>query len=180
MIANPGLPPRRRRSRGRCHHPAVLAGVLLLVLLTACSGSPGGSGGAGASGSAGTPGSPGASGSSGAPGSAGASGSPGAPGSPGAGASAAATATASGGSSSVSRVSCSGNTCSVTLAGGGSTATVLGTTISFLGVRDGRARLRVGEEDVSCAPGQRVSSGVLTIECTAVGDDGVDLTVTLR
>jgi hypothetical protein len=68
----------------------------------------------------------------------------------------------------------------VTLAGNGSTATVFGTVISFRGVRTDRADLRVGEEDVSCSPGQRVSSGPLDLECRSVGDDSVDLTVTQR
>ncbi|WP_139246013.1 hypothetical protein [Geodermatophilus amargosae] len=68
----------------------------------------------------------------------------------------------------------------MTLAGSGSSATVLGTTISYLGVQDGRARLRVGEVDVSCAPGQRVSSGPLDLECRTVGSDSVDFTASLR
>ncbi|MEX5720916.1 hypothetical protein [Geodermatophilus maliterrae] len=68
----------------------------------------------------------------------------------------------------------------MTLAGSGSTATVFGTTISFGGVQDGRAGLRVGEQDVSCAPGQTVSSGPLDLECTAVGADSVDFTASLR
>ena len=68
----------------------------------------------------------------------------------------------------------------MTLAGTGSRATVFDTAISILAVRDGRADLRVGEEDVSCAPGQRVSSGPLDLECRAVGSDSVDLTVSQR
>ncbi len=68
----------------------------------------------------------------------------------------------------------------MTLAGSGSTATVFDTAISFVGVRDGRADLRVGEDDVSCAPGQRVSSGRLDLECRAVGGDSVDLTASPR
>jgi hypothetical protein len=68
----------------------------------------------------------------------------------------------------------------VTLAGGGSRATVFGTTISFLGVQDGRADLRVGEQDVSCTAGQGVSSGVLDLECTAVGADSVEFTASVR
>jgi hypothetical protein len=80
----------------------------------------------------------------------------------------------------VSKVSCSGTSCSVTLAGAGSRATVLAQTISFLGVRDGRAGLRVGEANVFCAPGQRVSSGPLDLACTAVGADSVEFTASLR
>jgi hypothetical protein len=80
----------------------------------------------------------------------------------------------------VSLVSCSGTSCSVTLAGAGSKATVFAQAISFLGVEDGRARLRVGEENVVCAPGQRVSSGLLNLACTAVGADRVEFTASVR
>jgi hypothetical protein len=68
----------------------------------------------------------------------------------------------------------------VTLAGAGSAATVLGTPISLLGVRDGRADLRVGDDDVSCTAGQRLAAGPLDLECTAVGEDGVEFTATSR
>lgn len=68
----------------------------------------------------------------------------------------------------------------MTLAGGGSRATVFGTAISFLGVQDGRAGLRVGGQEVSCAPGQTVSSGPLDLECTAVGADSVEFTASGR
>jgi len=198
VISDPGSLSCRRRPRGHpalCSYSGALAGMLMLVLLTACSGSSdsdssstssgatSSSGGAGSSGGAagsGASGSPGASGSSGASGSAGTPGSPGAPGSAGTGAWAAATTTASAGSASVSLVSCAGTSCSVTLAGDGSRATVFGTAIFFLGVQGGRASLRVGEEGVSCAPGQRVSSGPLDLECKAVGDDSVELTVSVR
>lgn len=198
VISDPGSLSCRRRPRGHpalCSYSGALAGMLMLVLLTACSGSSdsdssstssgatSSSGGAGSSGGAagsGASGSPGASGSSGASGSAGTPGSPGAPGSAGRGAWVAATTTASAGSASVSLVSCAGTSCSVTLAGDGSRATVFGTAISFLGVQDGRASLRVGDEGVSCAPGQRVSSGPLDLECKAVGDDSVELTVSVR
>jgi hypothetical protein len=68
----------------------------------------------------------------------------------------------------------------VVLAGGGSRATVFSTTFAFLGVQDDRARLRVGEDDVWCAAGQRVSSGPLDLECTAVGTDSVEFTAWVR
>ncbi|WP_448640223.1 hypothetical protein [Geodermatophilus sp. URMC 63] len=77
-------------------------------------------------------------------------------------------------------MSCSGTSCSVSLAGTGSRATVLGTAITLLGVRDGRAVLRVGEQEVTCAPGQRVPTGPLDLECRAVGGDSVDLTASPR
>ena len=76
----------------------------------------------------------------------------------------------------MSLVSCTGSKCSVKLAGDGSKAKVFGTAITFRGVQDGRATLRVGNRDVSCAPGQTVSSGGLRLKCTAVGDDSVEFT----
>jgi hypothetical protein len=76
--------------------------------------------------------------------------------------------------------SCSGTSCSVVLAGDGSRVDVLGATISFHGVRGGRATLRVGEQDVSCTQGQSVSSGSLQLECRIVTDDRVEFTVSIR
>jgi len=65
----------------------------------------------------------------------------------------------------------------VVLAGTGSHVRVLDTTISFQGVQDGRAALRVGEQDVSCARGQSLLSGSLRLECTTVSDSRVEFTV---
>jgi hypothetical protein len=76
----------------------------------------------------------------------------------------------------VSLVSCTGSRCSVKLVGEGSRAKVFDTTISFRGVKDGRATLRVGDKEVSCAPGEEVSSGRLRLKCTAVLDDGLEFT----
>jgi len=76
-------------------------------------------------------------------------------------------------------VSCSGGTCSVTLSGDGADADLLGTSIAFGGVQDGRATLRVGDAEVSCAQGESVSAGPLSLECTKVTDDSVELSASL-
>ncbi|HEX2075435.1 MAG TPA: hypothetical protein VHF92_16745 [Geodermatophilus sp.] len=75
--------------------------------------------------------------------------------------------------------SCSTSSCSVTLSGEGSQVEILGTTLAFGGVQDGRASLSVGDATVSCAEGETVSAGPLSLECTSVGDDSVELTATL-
>jgi hypothetical protein len=76
-------------------------------------------------------------------------------------------------------VSCSGTSCSVTLSGDGAKADVLNTTLAFGGVEDGRATLRVGDTEVSCAQGEKVEAGPLALECTEVTDDSVKLTASL-
>jgi hypothetical protein len=73
-------------------------------------------------------------------------------------------------------VSCSGTTCSATLSGDGAEAKVLGTTLAFGGVRDGRATLSVGDASVSCAQGESVSAGPLSLTCTTVTEDSVEVT----
>ncbi|MGK5111136.1 MULTISPECIES: hypothetical protein [unclassified Geodermatophilus] len=75
--------------------------------------------------------------------------------------------------------SCSGSSCSVTLDGDGSEVEILGTSLAFGGVQDGRASLRVGDASVSCAQGETVSAGPLTLECTTVGTDSVEVTASL-
>ena len=76
-------------------------------------------------------------------------------------------------------VSCSGSSCSVTLSGDGAEAEILGTTVTFGGVQDGRASLGAGGASVSCAEGESVGVGPLQIECTSVTDDAVEITATL-
>ncbi|MGY1641041.1 hypothetical protein ACI782_07885 [Geodermatophilus sp. SYSU D00703] len=75
--------------------------------------------------------------------------------------------------------SCSGSSCSVTLSGSGSEVEVLGTNLAFGGVEDGRATLSVGNSSVSCAQGETVTAGPLTLECTTVESDSVELTASL-
>jgi hypothetical protein len=77
-------------------------------------------------------------------------------------------------------VSCSGSSCSVTLNGDGAEAEILGTTLTFGGVQDGRASLSVGGASVSCAEGESVSAGPLSLQCTSITDDGVELTASLN
>ena len=76
-------------------------------------------------------------------------------------------------------VSCSGTSCSVTLTGDDANATVLGKSLAFAGTSGGRASLSVGNASVSCTAGQRVSAGPLTLACTKVTDDSVQLTASL-
>jgi hypothetical protein len=77
---------------------------------------------------------------------------------------------------SSSNVSCSGTTCSVTLKGDDAHASILGNDLAFAGTQDGRASLSVGDAEVSCAEGESVSAGPLSMTCTSVTDDGVELT----
>ena len=76
-------------------------------------------------------------------------------------------------------VSCSSGSCTVTLKGEGAEADILGTTLSFGGVQDGRASLSVAGASVSCGEGEAVTAGPLELECTSVTDDAVELTASL-
>jgi hypothetical protein len=75
--------------------------------------------------------------------------------------------------------SCSGSECTVTLSGNGAEAEILGTSLAFGGVQDGRATLSVGNASVSCAQGETVNAGPLTLTCTSVEADAVELTASL-
>jgi hypothetical protein len=76
-------------------------------------------------------------------------------------------------------VSCSGNSCSVTLSGDGAKVKILGSTLTFAGVSNGQASLSVAGHSVSCTQGQSTSAGPLTLECTKVTDDSVELKASL-
>jgi len=76
-------------------------------------------------------------------------------------------------------VSCSTSSCTVTLSGDEAQVDVLGTTLTFGGVQDGRASLGVAGATVSCAQGESVGAGSLQLECTTVTDDSVELTASL-
>ena len=77
-------------------------------------------------------------------------------------------------------VSCSTSSCTATLSGDGATAEILGTTIEFSGIsQDGRATLGVGDASVSCAEGESISAGPLSVTCTKVGDDSVEITASV-
>jgi len=73
-------------------------------------------------------------------------------------------------------VDCSGTTCTVTLEGDGAKASILGNDLAFAGVQDGRATISVGDAEVSCAEGENVSAGPLSITCTKVSEDSLELT----
>jgi hypothetical protein len=77
-------------------------------------------------------------------------------------------------------VSCSASSCTVTLSGGGAEAEILGTTLTFGGVEDGRASLSVGGASVSCAEGESVTAGPLELQCASVSGDSVELTASLN
>jgi hypothetical protein len=76
-------------------------------------------------------------------------------------------------------VSCSPSSCTATLSGDGASAEILGTTLEFAGTQDGRATLGVGDASVSCAEGESISAGPLSVTCTSVTDDAVELTASL-
>jgi hypothetical protein len=76
-------------------------------------------------------------------------------------------------------VSCRANSCTVTLDGDGAETKILGTTLSFGGVQDGRATLSVGSAEVSCSEGESVTAGPLDLECSSVTEDSVELTASL-
>jgi hypothetical protein len=80
---------------------------------------------------------------------------------------------------SSNNVSCSTSSCTATLTGDGAEAEILGTKVSFAGTKDGRATLGVGGASVSCAEGESVSAGPLSLTCTSVTDDAVEITATL-
>ncbi|MGY1740797.1 MULTISPECIES: hypothetical protein [unclassified Blastococcus] len=76
--------------------------------------------------------------------------------------------------------SCDTDSCTVKLSGDGAEVDLpIGPTISLGGVSDGRASISVGGASVSCAEGESVSAGGLSLECTSVTDDQVELTATL-
>lgn len=76
-------------------------------------------------------------------------------------------------------VSCTTSSCTATLSGNGAKAEILGTTVTFGGIQDGRASLSVAGASVSCAEGESVGAGPLQVECTTVTDDAVQITATL-
>ncbi len=80
---------------------------------------------------------------------------------------------------SANGVTCTTSECSVTLDGEGAEADILGTTLTFGGVQDGRASLSVGGASVSCGEGETVTAGPLRLECSSVTDDSVELTASL-
>ncbi len=80
---------------------------------------------------------------------------------------------------SANGVSCSTSSCTVTLSGEGAETEVLGTTLTFGGVQDGRASLSVGGASVTCGEGETVTAGPLELTCSSVTGDSVELTASL-
>ena len=78
-----------------------------------------------------------------------------------------------------SDVDCEGTSCSVTLTGDGAEADILGTSVVLGGVDNGQATFRIGDEEISCAQGDEVSAGPLTLECSSVEDGQVTMTASL-
>jgi hypothetical protein len=81
-------------------------------------------------------------------------------------------------SATISIVNCTNDTCTVTMGGSGSTVQIFDTTISFGSISDGRATLRVDDQDVTCVTGETVTAGSLTLTCTDVTADTVSFTAT--
>jgi hypothetical protein len=77
---------------------------------------------------------------------------------------------------SSSNVDCSGNSCTAKLSTDNAKASILGHDLAFAGVQGGRATLSVGDANVSCAQGEKVSAGPLSITCTTVTDTSVTIT----
>ena len=77
-------------------------------------------------------------------------------------------------------VSCSGTKCTATLSGDSASAEILGTKVEFAGTKDGRATLGVGDASVSCAEGESISAGPLSVTCTKVSEGSVEITASLN
>ena len=76
-------------------------------------------------------------------------------------------------------VSCSASSCTATLDGNGAEVEVFGNTVTLGSVQDGRASLEVAGASVSCSEGESVAAGPLSLECTSVTAEAVELTATL-
>ena len=78
-----------------------------------------------------------------------------------------------------SGVSCTTSECTATLDSQTAEVELLGTSLAFGGVQDGRATLSVGNASVSCAQGESVAAGPLSLTCTTVTEDSVEITASL-
>ena len=76
-------------------------------------------------------------------------------------------------------VSCSGKQCSATLSGSGAKASFFGTDLAFAGTQDGKATISVGDKSYSCAQGESLTAGPLSLTCTTVTDDSLTVTAAL-
>jgi hypothetical protein len=73
-------------------------------------------------------------------------------------------------------VDCSGTTCTVTLEGDGAKASILGNDLAFVGTENGEATVSVGDASVSCSEGESVTAGPLSITCTSITENSLELT----
>jgi hypothetical protein len=76
-------------------------------------------------------------------------------------------------------VDCSGTSCTVTLSPNAGDVEVLGTRIAYEGVENGEATVTVGNDSFSCAEGETIDAGPLSLECTTVSDDELVMTASL-
>jgi hypothetical protein len=76
-------------------------------------------------------------------------------------------------------VSCSGQQCTATLSGSGAEASFFGTDLAFAGTKDGRATVTVGSTSYSCAQGESLQAGPLSLTCTTVTEDSLGITASL-
>ena len=76
-------------------------------------------------------------------------------------------------------VDCSGTSCTVTLSPGGEEVEVLGTRMAFEGVDGDEATVTIDGESATCAEGDSVEAGPLTLECTTVSEEELALTASL-
>ena len=76
-------------------------------------------------------------------------------------------------------VDCSGTSCTVTLAPDAGEVEVLGTRLAYEGIEDGEATVAVGNDTATCAEGESVEAGPLTLECTTVSEEELTLTASL-
>jgi hypothetical protein len=76
-------------------------------------------------------------------------------------------------------VSCSGKQCTATLSGAGAEASFFGNDLAFVGTQDGRASISVGDTTYSCTQGESLSAGPLSLTCTTVTDDSLEITAAL-
>ncbi|NEK87549.1 hypothetical protein GCU60_17550 [Blastococcus saxobsidens] len=76
-------------------------------------------------------------------------------------------------------VDCSGTSCTVSLSPDAAEVEVLGTRLAYEGVQDGEATIAVGNRTVTCAEGESVEAGPLTLECTTVSEESISMTASL-
>ncbi len=74
---------------------------------------------------------------------------------------------------------CENGTCTVHLSGTGSEAELgsSGNTVTLVSAEDGVATLGFADGEGSCTEGETIELAELTIKCTDVGDDSVELIV---